>query len=818
MRLIRLALTNFRQHADTELVFRSGLTGIIGPNGSGKTTILEAIAWAIYGAAAVRGTNETLRFNRAPGRSSVRAELEFELRGERYRVVRTPRAAELYRAEGDEPIAAGIAEVTRQLTRRLGMTRREFFNTYFTGQKELQFLAAMGAVERARFLSQVLGYERLRAAQELVRDERRVLKGKVDELRRALADPDEIRRTREAAETRLKQASAAVKDAEGRHNESAERFAALEPGWNELQKARDRDRQLSGELRVAGARLEQVLKKLRETDSELAELGAAAEELEKLSEQARPLVALRPEVERLRKLAEAETQRAALEKQLTGQRQRVEALAARIAEQDAKGRRLDELTEQLAAQEAACEQLEAERDETLSRWQRDKQDADATLRILRDQAEELKSQIEQLKSEGPQGVCPTCKRPLGSEFDQVLTLVRRQFEEVVQDGLWHQKRLEQLRPEPGEVVTTKQALVKARGERERLKRARAEAESASAQAAALRSELAEEEARARALAGEIAGLPVGYEPERHAEVQEGLERLGVLEKGITQLETRLERLAALRSARAKAAEEERQIRASQGSLERQRTGLGFSEQRYNEVGAAFEAARLALEGVRLDLERARVEADAARGSADAARRAEREHRRLARSVSEREAEYRLHNQLDGALGALRDELNDRVRPELSELASVFLTELTDGRYNQIEINPEHEVVVLDDGEEKPVISGGEQDLANLVLRLAISQMIAERAGHALSLLIFDEVFGGLDDQRRESVIRLLQRLQDRFEQVILITHIEPIREWMDQVVRVAYDDDTGASVLRLESSDASPDDLQIEDLPALVSD
>ena len=121
MRLIRLQLKNFRQHADTELVFRSGLTGIIGPNGAGKTTILEAMAWAIYGASAVRGTNETLRFNRAPGRSAVRAELEFALDGDRYRVVRTPRGAELYQGDRDDPIAAGVSEVIDklQLTDRL---------------------------------------------------------------------------------------------------------------------------------------------------------------------------------------------------------------------------------------------------------------------------------------------------------------------------------------------------------------------------------------------------------------------------------------------------------------------------------------------------------------------------------------------------------------------------------------------------------------------------------------------------------------------------------------------------------------------------
>jgi exonuclease SbcC len=189
MRLIRLALKNFRQHADTEIEFRPGLTGILGPNGAGKSTVLEAIAWTIYGAPAARGTKDTLRFNRAPGRSTVQAELEFELRGERYRVIRTPRTAELYRFEQEDPIAAGLGEVTRQLTRRLGMTRGEFFNTYFTKQKDLQFLASMGSAERGRFLAQVLGYERLKNSQDSVRQQRNVLRAQVEELRRARRDP-----------------------------------------------------------------------------------------------------------------------------------------------------------------------------------------------------------------------------------------------------------------------------------------------------------------------------------------------------------------------------------------------------------------------------------------------------------------------------------------------------------------------------------------------------------------------------------------------------------------------------------------------------
>jgi exonuclease SbcC len=74
-------------------------------------------------------------------------------------------------------------------------------------------------------------------------------------------------------------------------------------------------------------------------------------------------------------------------------------------------------------------------------------------------------------------------------------------------------------------------------------------------------------------------------------------------------------------------------------------------------------------------------------------------------------------------------------------------------------------------------------------------MIAERAGQSFSLLILDEVFGSLDEARRQNVVELLRGLQDRFEQVILITHIEQVREGLDRVITVRYDEETGTSVV-----------------------
>ena len=175
MRLNSLHLCNFRQHIDTRIDFETGLTGIIGPNGSGKSTILEAIAWALYGMPAARGTRETIRSYRAAPRAAVKVELDFELGGHRYLVSRGLNSAELFLDGASAPIATTITGVTELLHRRLGMSHDEFFNTYFTGQKELSIMAAMGPAERAQFLSRVLGYERLRTAQGLVRDRRKAI-------------------------------------------------------------------------------------------------------------------------------------------------------------------------------------------------------------------------------------------------------------------------------------------------------------------------------------------------------------------------------------------------------------------------------------------------------------------------------------------------------------------------------------------------------------------------------------------------------------------------------------------------------------------
>ena len=122
--------------------------------------------------------------------------------------------------------------------------------------------------------------------------------------------------------------------------------------------------------------------------------------------------------------------------------------------------------------------------------------------------------------------------------------------------------------------------------------------------------------------------------------------------------------------------------------------------------------------------------------------------------------------------------------------------MTGDRYGDLDLTEDYVATIVDDGEAKPVISGGEEDVVNLALRLAISQMIAERAGQPLSLLVLDEIFGSLDEERRQAVVDLLRAVADRFPQVIVITHVEGLRDAFDRIVRVTHDVRRGVTTVR----------------------
>lgn len=807
MRLLSLRMKNFRQHADTHVSFRSGLTGIIGPNGAGKSTILEAIAWAIYGAQAARGTNDTIKFSRAQGRTRVEVELSFALGAHEFRVLRTLNNAEVYLDGASAPVAATLGGATVYLQQRLGMTREEFFNTYFTGQKELQFLAAMGPTERGRFLSQVLGYERLRRAQDLAKERKKELRAEIRGLQASLGDIHELAGQRIEAQERSAAAVDAWKAAKLATEEAQAALKGFLPKWEAAQAARDRHRELTHAIDQAERDRAAARRDLDRARAGLDAVAAADAELAPLRAQLEALPALNDECERMSELARKDERRKALAAQLAEldaelERDRAE-MHKRESAPELEKRFADELDKIVAERGEVARELE----EKKNAWLADRQDAFTKLQNYRERGRELKEQIENIERLGAQGPCPTCGRPLGEDFERHLEELNDQWISLVQDGKWWASRYDQLEGKPEEIAALEE---RERGVAERFDdraRKHARCQVAVSELGRLRAELGTRERRREDLAAELAAIPSGYDRGRHREAEAAVRHLQGVEKQAARLEETVGRGEEWARELAEATTREKAAARRHRAAATERSALGFGDEEFAAVKAEYDAAVQRHRGCELRETEMKGAVGTAEQALQQAQRAEAQYHERAKEIDRQKSELDHLDELDEAYTELRRDLNDHVRPELSEIASAFLAQLTDGRYTSMEIDEAYNILVLDEGEEKPVISGGEEDVANLVLRLSLSQMIAERAGHPLSLLILDEVFGSLDVARRDNVVQLLHNLEDRFEQVILITHIEGIRESLDQVLRVEYDERTGTSIVREEAVGPADDPL-----------
>jgi exonuclease SbcC len=795
VKINRLRLLNFRQHARTEIAFDLGVTAIIGPNGSGKTTILEAIAWALYGQPAIRGQRDGVRFTGAGSRAPVEVELDFELGGHRYRVTRGLTTAAVYLDGSDVAVANSISGVSDLIARRLGMSRTEFFNTYFTGQKDLAMMAAMGPTERAQFLSRVLGYERLRAAQEVAREKRRLIGAEIVGLRSGMADADAIAAAVRDAEARLKDAVSRSNEAGTRHAIALLEVKRVTPAWEQAQRERLQWQRLIADITIADRDVAALTRDAERVAAELAALATVHDELATLRTTTAPLPALREETARLDEASRQQGRRMALSENEHALAEELSRLGERLARIETAPALEQELTVQLETERAQSEDVARELDARRTEWVRDRQEAETKLQELRRQYADVKQQRDRITELGADGVCPTCSRVLGASYKTVVDQLNEQLETLQVDGQYYRDRGEQLATIPSDVTELEAQRQARSGAVTQLERKLAKVQAVAHELPAITQEIAAKTARRQEMLREIATITSAYDRERHDFVRVEIDRLTPLSVRVARLEAAVERAPIAQQEQERIATELLAAGERRDALRNQGATREFSEDEYErtrgEFATATEAARLS----ELAVVAAQGDVRGAQQQLDGAVAAHREQERIGELLRKLNADRLVHDELDHAFAELRADLNDALRPELSEIASSFLGVLTDDRYTQLELDDKYDVLILEDGVAKPVISGGEEDIASLVLRLSISQMIADRSGQPFSLLILDEVFGSLDASRRDNVLELLHRLEDRFEQVILITHVESVRDGVDRVITVRYDEETGTSAV-----------------------
>jgi exonuclease SbcC len=229
--------------------------------------------------------------------------------------------------------------------------------------------------------------------------------------------------------------------------------------------------------------------------------------------------------------------------------------------------------------------------------------------------------------------------------------------------------------------------------------------------------------------------------------------------------------------------------------------LDFDEKKYEAVKNAYEKVSEKLRKVQVELEKARGQFELSkqnliRINKDIERQVE-----YRKKIEETQIDLQYLQRLESLMDDFRLELTGRIRPLLESRASYLFDEVTDGRYPVMELDEDYEVSILDGDHTYRLkrFSGGEEDLANLCLRIAMSQVIAERSGGAeVNFIALDEIFGSQDDKRRQNILNSLSKLSTQFRQILLITHLEDIKEMFPRVLTVDENSSTKESRIILE--------------------
>ena len=165
MKPLRLELRGFTSFRDPAVLDFEGrrLFAITGPTGAGKSSLLDAMTWALYG--------EVPRVGRATrqlithGAKSMAVRFDFAIRGERYRVSRQAPGsvgARLERQTADggwEPLADRAREVTNRVAGLIGLDFQTFTKTVLLPQGAFDTFLRGDEPQRREILSRLLGLD-----------------------------------------------------------------------------------------------------------------------------------------------------------------------------------------------------------------------------------------------------------------------------------------------------------------------------------------------------------------------------------------------------------------------------------------------------------------------------------------------------------------------------------------------------------------------------------------------------------------------------------------------------------------------------------
>jgi len=828
---LRLHLHNFLCYRHVPPLEFGGihLACLAGDNGSGKSALLDAMTWALWGRARARRDDELIHH----GETEMEVEFEFSLGEGRYRVIRKRDA----RGRGQSVLEFhGWDESLRRFRPLTGPTMRDtqasidgllrmdydtFINSAFLLQGRADEFTVKPPGERKRILGEILGLGVFDALETLAKTGVRACKEESALLEARIAEIDSELALRSTFES----------DLEGAQAEAAR----LSVQVDQAEAARDAVRARQRTLEVQQGQLVDLEHRLGQARRELAEIDEQTTRQQAMLAEDEALIARGDEIGRgvaayqaTREQADALSLKAAQLLTLNERREKLTAVVADArraveSERDALMRQVADLSVragQVPALRAELEQVQGRLAHLLEReaQQKDWREEQARLvaemsaldvkngRLLEDM-QPLREHLDALQA--AEAVCPFCQQMLSAEHrDRVAAELRRQGKEMGDTFRDNRTRLEAMRARQETLARDSQAVdgeLRARQALQHREGALAQSlEAAEAAAAALteyQERLAAVEARLaeedyavhertalQALLLELDAL--GYDTQAHQEAQARLASLADWEAEKARLDAALARreqsLAALVDLQAR----RRRLQDSLAADTEKRDRLSAEVQALSDLGRQLVEAQKRLDELQTQERLARDRMVAARQKL-----AHCEY--LANQREEKTAEQKELAQEQAILDDLRLAFGrqgvqaliiENAVPDIEDEANTLLSRMTDGRMSvhletqrQTQRGEARETLDIHISDERgtrsyELYSGGEKFRVNFAVRIALSKLLARRAGASLQTLVIDEGFGSQDAEGRGRLVEAINAIKNDFARILVVTHIDELKD------------------------------------------
>ena len=801
---------------------------LAGENGAGKSALLDAITWALWGQSRLgaRGDDDLIHL----GEQSMQVEFTFKLGDGRYRVLRRreigTRSRTLldFQVRDDQRwrtlVDGGVRATEQRIRNVLRLDHDTFVNSAFLRQGHADEFTVKTAAERKRVLGDILGLDRWDVYEDRAKQRLRAIETEVEAIRLRLEEIAAELDRRSEYRAQLAAAQVAV-------DELSEALEEAQEAYQEIEAARAELRHLESQIEDQGSRIEQAKR-------ELAGLAEEQSGRERRLHEYEQLLADRDEIEagyqayqeavererqlgeRLRQSVELDERRRALTSELSQAQNQLEARREVLLQ------RVRELEERLPSQELFEDREDVQAQlEHLSRLSESREAAKDDLARISERQAELRVRNETLRAEmvglrdriellqEADAQCPLCEQPLTREhrlelLDEIESEGKAKGDayranEATIDQLTEQadqlegqieqsdRELRDLPPLQGQAAALSERIDQGRQAAEALQQKRAAL-------AELEERLVEEkyalEIRERLKRVLKEAEELGYDREAHDEARKAVAEGQVYAERKAQLATVQDRMEEERAALERLAEAQK----------RWRTELSTARQNRSTLLEKREVIEKRLEGaaaVEEELQRMRAREAEARQQLGAAQQ-----RLAACEALEKQRVEKLERK-DHLLRqeAIYDELRtafsvrgvpamiiEAAVPEIEAEANRLLSRMTEGRMHVRfdtqretkagEVREALEIKISDELGTRPYenYSGGEQFRVNFAIRIALSKLLARRAGAQLQTLVMDEGFGTQDAQGRQRLVEAINAIQDDFALVLVITHIDALKD------------------------------------------